>query len=1246
MTVALSGDGTLAVSGNTEYSVLQWRTSAIVGAGFQNVIAADPRGNGVMLSGADVAGVHRSEDWGDNWVTSNAGHSANNIMAMIAAFAFSPTDPDVVMAAYGYQGAGGIARSTDNGRTWDRLTEFGEPDRPEFAGGNVPSPPTPSPVTLEHPRSTGNLLAWDAARGYLYAGSYDHGLYRGQVDPDTGVQTGDWVRIGTASGDGKWIRSIALDLTHDRLFVAAKTGAETGAVWYIANPHTATSATTWSAAGGPAVVEEMMLLDDDAYLYAVSADTVADGGVWRATTLGGTPTWTKLNDGNVSAARRWCSIAGYVNPDDDHHHVWIGCQNSGVTYGPSVMRCLHGLAGSPAWASITSNGSYVHRTIAGAAGETWWFGGNNSLMIGGSSYVAANLHICAADTTRLFAAGRSGLWRSDNYRAATPDWYPVVRGLMVTVCRGVLADPRDNGIQYAASTDWDFFVTQDHWHTLVNRTDLGGSMTLDLAVHPASYDVYASAADRDETSGDQNLNGLIKHMIAGGGTGGTAAWTSDLWPVTTNRPIGIAVGVSGGNTVLIAVAQATTRSGSTVVANAGTYRRVGTTGGGLGNGWSKIGTGPPGTGNDPASHAAPMSWPDADTSPYVFCYDRANGVYRSKDAGASWSRIWTQASNSEGTGYLAYDPGNDILWISSQGALYRLNGAAEGSGTPASTGRTNVGPVCTEPGGRVYYAQKASADASVQPGLMMSAPPFTSWTDLADDTYRGQMHLPADAMTVGHLDTAAVASTGNGLIVGDYVPPGTTGTVAFVGDGAVTVESLAALGAWDWELQNNWPPPDAAEPIVAATVTAEPSLIVEVAFRDQPVGGFQLDVSQLDSGVVLSDWDRWFEVPGCRSIDVKRRFNRESGTWDPSTAKLRFNNRDRRYDPLYDAGPYTGVLPNRPLRVTFTFPTTLGTLTKRVFFGYIDSWTTDWNLPEQGQADVAATDVSKILAATHMPERETETGDADHSGERADRLIADAQLPEVWLDADRGIATLQGTTWDVDVLAHLRAIGEAEFGYMYVDGAGTLHLMDRYRLMTDDRSVATQVVFGDDHQNGEIPYNTLEVDYDDRTTVNEAVVSREGGRTGSNVVVQSQQKFGALPGAPTSVDLFQRQSKSLRTLYNSDPQAEGLGQYVVGLFEWPDPQVGAVEVVPRDGTMWAAVLSLELGDRITIRRRPPGAPGTLLQIDCHVTGINWKLRPDKPWSCVIETFPARTISDLYRCDHPTFGRVDVNRLAP
>ena len=454
------------------------------------------------------------------------------------------------------------------------------------------------------------------------------------------------------------------------------------------------------------------------------------------------------------------------------------------------------------------------------------------------------------------------------------------------------------------------------------------------------------------------------------------------------------------------------------------------------------------------------------------------------------------------------------------------------------------------------------------------------------------------------------------------------------------------LTAYGTALAANWPPADATTPVVPATSTSEPTLTVEVAFRDQPSGGFQLDVSQLDDGVVLSDWDSWATVPGCRAVDVKRRFNRESGSWDPSTAKLRFNNRDRRFDPLYTDGPYKGVLPNRPIRVTFTFPTDTGTLTKRAFFGYIDSWMTDWNLPEQGQADVAATDVSKILAATHMPERETVTGEADHSGERADRLIADAQLPEVWLEADRGIATLQGTTWDVDVLAHLRDIGEAEFGYMYVDGAGTLHLMDRYRLMTDARSVSTQVVFGDDHTNGEVPYNKLAVDYDDRIIINEAIVSREGGRTGSNVVVQSQQKFGDVPGAPTSVELFQRQSKSLRTLYNSDPQSEGLGQYIVGLFEWPDPQVGAIEIVPRDGAMWAAALGLELGDRITIRRRPPGAPDTLLQIDCHVTGINWKLRPDKPWACVIETSPARTISDLYRCDHPTFGRLDVNRLAP
>lgn len=477
-------------------------------------------------------------------------------------------------------------------------------------------------------------------------------------------------------------------------------------------------------------------------------------------------------------------------------------------------------------------------------------------------------------------------------------------------------------------------------------------------------------------------------------------------------------------------------------------------------------------------------------------------------------------------------------------------------------------------------------------------------------------------------------------------PPGTYGVSTYgagnYGEGA----AANGLGEYSDYLASNWPPADAATPIVAASAASEPSILVEVAFRGQPAGNFQLDVSALDTGVVLSDWDSWVTVDGCRSVDIRRRFNRETGTWDPSTAQLRFNNRDRRYDPLYSDGPYRGVLPNRPIRITLTFPTDTGTFTKRLWSGFVDKWASDWNFPEQGQTDVAATDVSKIFAAVEMAETEEAVGAGDRPGERAARMISEARLPEAWMDTDRGVTSLAGTTWGMTVWDHLRAISEAEFGYVFVDGAGVFHLMDRYRLLQDHRSNSTQLVFGDDPASGEIPYSTLDVDYADRDIANECVASRPGTRAGDNIVVRSTRKFGDVPGAPDSVELFQRQSKSIRTEHASDVLAEGVANYQVGLYDFPQPQVGAIEVTPRDGATWARLLQLELGDRITVRRRPPGAPGTLLQLDCHITGLLWKLRPGKPWMVSLETFSARPVTDLFKIDNPTFGRADVNRLAP
>lgn len=465
------------------------------------------------------------------------------------------------------------------------------------------------------------------------------------------------------------------------------------------------------------------------------------------------------------------------------------------------------------------------------------------------------------------------------------------------------------------------------------------------------------------------------------------------------------------------------------------------------------------------------------------------------------------------------------------------------------------------------------------------------------------------------------------------------------------------LASYAASLRGNWPV--TGEPVVVTPAAAgsTPTLKVEVAFR-VPLNNdrhFTLDKSpegKLDVGV-LGDWDNYVDVTDdVMDLSIKRRWNRETGFFEPSSCDFTLLNHDRRYDPLYDEGPYAfGILPMRPVRVSMKFPTDAGDVVFRLFTGWVDDWPSDWNFPLQGKVAVSATDLSKVLAATEIGELVDEIGEGDKQRERISRMWVAAGLPDSWVVADLGSATFDGTKWKTTVLAHLRDIAQSEFGYMMVGGDGVLYVRSRHALITDPRSAHTQTMFGDDGLGGEVPYSKLVVEFNDSRIVNECSVNRSGARAESAQTWSSTRVLGDVAGTPTSKQLYQLQTKSITTIYNSDPQSQSLAQYFVGLFDEAEPQVKGLQVRPRDGAMWAAVLSRELGDRISVRRRPPGKPGTMLQMDGHVTGIQWDIKQSRARTPVdatvtFDTHPARHISDLFKLDDVTFGRLDVNRLAP
>lgn len=135
-------------------------------------------------------------------------------------------------------------------------------------------------------------------------------------------------------------------------------------------------------------------------------------------------------------------------------------------------------------------------------------------------------------------------------------------------------------------------------------------------------------------------------------------------------------------------------------------------------------------------------------------------------------------------------------------------------------------------------------------------------------------------------------------------------------------------------------------------VTIEVSVAFDKGAADTVVDGDYTDVSAYVRG----------------SVGIERGRSSELDTFQTGTATITLNNRDRRFDPEYSAGPYYGkLLPNRHIRVRMTYAGS----TSYLFKGYVSGWPQTWPL-EAADRDSTVTitchDAFKLFARTYLPE--------------------------------------------------------------------------------------------------------------------------------------------------------------------------------------------------------------------------------------------------------------------------------------
>lgn len=423
---------------------------------------------------------------------------------------------------------------------------------------------------------------------------------------------------------------------------------------------------------------------------------------------------------------------------------------------------------------------------------------------------------------------------------------------------------------------------------------------------------------------------------------------------------------------------------------------------------------------------------------------------------------------------------------------------------------------------------------------------------------------------------------------------------------------------------------------------ALPTLIFEVGFTAGPSTGLYLHLNDtarglLDTNTLAPDNVLQDVASFVHEFTTARSSNRVAGPvlrYEAGSLSAELNNTDRRFDPTNLAGPYVsaGVTQVTPMRLVQVRATWAGT-TYNVWRGNADSWLPGY-LKGDAYASVSldATDGFKILGNYNRPPVSA-VGTSELTGARVSRILDSAAWPVKDRMVGLGQTTFQATTLEGDSLAELQLVTDTEIGEFYIDNAGRATFRDRYAVLTETRSNTSQATFGDDLSGGELPYYGIDPSYDDEQMVNLTRITRVGGAEQVAQDATSIQNF--LTHAYERSDL----------LMQSDTVAASHGSFIVYLSKDPEYRFEALTINPLTdpANLFPQVLGREIGDRITVRRRPPGG-GVLIEREVLIRGIAHEVSfRDATWMTTWQLQSTTKFSFL-TLNHATLGQLNNNAL--
>jgi len=327
--------------------------------------------------------------------------------------------------------------------------------------------------------------------------------------------------------------------------------------------------------------------------------------------------------------------------------------------------------------------------------------------------------------------------------------------------------------------------------------------------------------------------------------------------------------------------------------------------------------------------------------------------------------------------------------------------------------------------------------------------------------------------------------------------------------------------------------------------------------------------------------------------------NNELQRTEPGTLSGVLNNRHGNYDPENTASPYyPGVKRMRWCRVSATW----AGVTYRRWTGLIELWSQEW--PAFGKDATVTISGVDALKALNLFDLDNKSYASQLTSARVAAILADAGITASTIATGQTTIVASGTfELGSSALSHLQEVEESENGLLFAEGDGSVEFQDRHFRLVN--SAVSKGTIGD--LAGDIRYSTGQLDLDDASLWNTAVVTPSGGTEET-----------ATDAASKLAHYERRLARAI--LSSSQTEALNAAQYLVQRFADQASRIPAVELIgARDTSKWPVILGAANSDRFAWRRSAPAR--TILE-NVYVERVSDVVTPGRDWRVTLQLSPA------------------------